>query len=163
VSSVSRFATAAAAAGYPLGKSRQATRKSDKDANAAILFLKLCSQQNKQIAPDFSTNSKCVEAQLYWNYEFPETQPVRNALRSPKFLLHSGIVNYWNDQMAKKARPTATKRVKRRAWTRADANDLRKHSRAKTPVAKIAKAMKRTPGALRQQARKMGMPLGHRR
>jgi hypothetical protein len=30
-------------------------------------------------------------------------------------------------------------------------------------VAKISKAMKRTPGALRQQARKMGMPLGHRR
>jgi hypothetical protein len=57
----------------------------------------------------------------------------------------------------------AKKRVKRRAWSRTDAADLRKHSRAKTSVAKISKAMKRTPGALRQQARKMGMPLGHRR
>jgi hypothetical protein len=70
--------------------------------------------------------------------------------------------------MAKKAKVTAkkattSKRVKRRAWTSTDEKELRKHSRAKTPVARISKAMKRTAGALRQQARKMEMPLGHRR
>jgi hypothetical protein len=68
-----------------------------------------------------------------------------------------------NNHMAKKAKPAAKKRVKRRSWTRADEKELRKHSRAKTPVAKISKMMKRTAGALRQQARKMEMPLGHRR
>jgi hypothetical protein len=72
-------------------------------------------------------------------------------------------LKYWYNHMARKAKPMAKKRVKRRAWTRTDTAELRKHSRAKTAVAKISKAMKRTAGALRQQARKMGMPLGHRR
>jgi hypothetical protein len=40
---------------------------------------------------------------------------------------------------------------------------LRKHSKAKTPVAKIAKQMKRTVGALRQMAIKMRIGLGHQR
>jgi hypothetical protein len=41
--------------------------------------------------------------------------------------------------------------------------ELRKHSKAKTPLKKIAKAMKRTEGALRQQAMKLGLGLGHQR
>jgi hypothetical protein len=41
--------------------------------------------------------------------------------------------------------------------------ELRKHSKAKTPIAKISKQMKRTIGALRQQALKLGIGLGHRR
>ena len=41
--------------------------------------------------------------------------------------------------------------------------ELKMHSRAKTPVAKIAKAMKRTVGALRQKAFQLGMSLGHQR
>ena len=58
--------------------------------------------------------------------------------------------------MAKKAK-------KRVAWTKAHHAELRKHSKAKTPVAKISKIMKRTAGALRQVAIKLGIPLGHRR
>ena len=49
------------------------------------------------------------------------------------------------------------------AWTKAMQTELRKHSKAKTPVAKIAKQMKRTVGALRQMAIKMGIGLGHQR
>jgi ABC-type glycerol-3-phosphate transport system permease component len=37
------------------------------------------------------------------------------------------------------------------------------NSKAKTPIAKISKQMKRTIGALRQQALKPGIGLGHRR
>ena len=55
------------------------------------------------------------------------------------------------------------RRVKRKAWTKADARELKVHSKAKTPVAKISKTMKRTVGALRQQALKLRLPLGHRR
>ncbi len=55
------------------------------------------------------------------------------------------------------------KKIKRRPWTKADVNTLRKHSRAKTPVKKISKAMKRTVGALRRQAGKLGLRIGHRR
>ncbi|HEX9586317.1 MAG TPA: hypothetical protein VN831_23590 [Bradyrhizobium sp.] len=61
--------------------------------------------------------------------------------------------------MAKKAKKT----VLRREYTRADVKELRAHSKAKTPVAKIAKLTKRTEGSLRQKALKLGIRLGHRR
>jgi hypothetical protein len=54
------------------------------------------------------------------------------------------------------------KRVARLPWTKADDKELRGHSQAKTPVVKIAKQMKRTIGALRQRAMKLGITLGHR-
>jgi hypothetical protein len=55
------------------------------------------------------------------------------------------------------------KSTKRRAWSNKDHTELRRHSKAKTPVTAISRAMKRTVGALRQQARKLGLPVGHRR
>jgi hypothetical protein len=55
------------------------------------------------------------------------------------------------------------KKAKRVAWTAAVKKELKQYSKAKMPVAKISKVMKRTAGALRQQAQKMGIPLGHRR
>jgi hypothetical protein len=62
---------------------------------------------------------------------------------------------------------TKTKRAKEkrtlRSWTKIEYRELKAHSKSKTPVAKISKAMKRTVGALRQQALKLGIPLGHRR
>jgi hypothetical protein len=53
--------------------------------------------------------------------------------------------------------------AKRIPWTKAHEKELRGHSRNKTPVEKIARAMKRTAGALRQKAFSMGLPLGHYR
>jgi hypothetical protein len=61
--------------------------------------------------------------------------------------------------MAKKTK----RQSKRVAWTRTDHAELRKHSKSKTPVVRIAKLMKRTVGALRIQANKLGIGLGHRR
>jgi hypothetical protein len=55
------------------------------------------------------------------------------------------------------------KRVVRRDWTRAEVKQLRQHSRDKTRVKSISRALRRTPGALRQKARALGIPLGHRR
>jgi hypothetical protein len=55
------------------------------------------------------------------------------------------------------------KKIMRREYTRADVKELRAHSKAKTPVAKIAKLTKRTVGSLRQKAGKLGIALGHRR
>jgi hypothetical protein len=60
--------------------------------------------------------------------------------------------------MAKK-----TKRRMRREWTKEDLRDIKGHSRARTPVAKMSKLMKRTVGALRQKALHLGLSLGHRR
>src|SRR6185295_20597 len=62
------------------------------------------------------------------------------------------------DFMAKKAKAKKAKRV---AWSRAHHAELRKHSKNRTPVSKISKLMKRTVGALRQQALKLGIGLGH--
>ena len=64
--------------------------------------------------------------------------------------------------MAKKTK-SKVKKAKRVAWTKSHYAELRKHSKLRTPVSKISKLMKRTMGALRQQAIKLGIPLGHRR
>ena len=61
--------------------------------------------------------------------------------------------------MPKKAKKT----VVRREYTKADVKELHAHSKAKTPVVKIAKLTKRSVGSLRQKALKLGIRLGHRR
>ena len=61
--------------------------------------------------------------------------------------------------MPKKAKKT----VVRREYTKADVKELRAHSKAKTPVDKIAKLTKRSVGSLRQKALKLGFGLGHQR
>ena len=61
--------------------------------------------------------------------------------------------------MARKAR----KQTKRQAWTKQQVSELRKHSREKSPVSKIAKLFKRSVGAIRQKALSLGLPIGHRR
>jgi hypothetical protein len=58
---------------------------------------------------------------------------------------------------AKKRKPN------RKPYTSADLKLLRQHSKARTPVAKIAKSMKRSEGSLRQKALKLGIGLGHQR
>ena len=70
--------------------------------------------------------------------------------------------------MAKKTKKTTKKSAKkakatRRAYSKADIKDLRAHSKARTPVDKIAKLTKRTVGSLRQKALKLGIGLGHQR
>ena len=60
--------------------------------------------------------------------------------------------------MAKKAK--ARTRV---LYTKDDVRKLKAHSRARTPLKKIAKEMKRTEGSLRQKALHLGIGLGHQR
>jgi hypothetical protein len=51
------------------------------------------------------------------------------------------------------------KTLARNPWTK-EVRELKAHSKARTPV---AKAMKRTEGAVRQKAKTIGIGLGHRR
>jgi hypothetical protein len=51
----------------------------------------------------------------------------------------------------------------RSPWTKDDLRALKAHSKAKTPVVKVAKTLKRTEGAVRQKAKTIGIGLGHRR
>jgi hypothetical protein len=58
---------------------------------------------------------------------------------------------------------TTKKATKRARWSKGDNRALKAHSKTRTPVIKISKQMKRTIGALRQQAFKLGIGLGHQR
>jgi len=51
----------------------------------------------------------------------------------------------------------------RSPWTEEDVRELKAHSKARTPVSKVAKALKRTEGAIRQKALAIGLGIGHRR
>jgi hypothetical protein len=57
----------------------------------------------------------------------------------------------------------AKKKTVRKPFTKDDVKALKAHSKAKTPLAKIAKQMKRTEGSLRQKALILGIGLGHMR
>jgi len=52
---------------------------------------------------------------------------------------------------------------KRKEYTKDDIKLLKTHSKARTPVARISKLMKRSEGSLRQKARSLGIGLGHQR
>jgi hypothetical protein len=54
------------------------------------------------------------------------------------------------------------KRVIRRAWTKDDVRSMKTMAKAKSGVAKIAKALKRTPGATTVMAAKLGVSLSTR-
>jgi hypothetical protein len=58
---------------------------------------------------------------------------------------------------------TARKNAKRKPWNKDEVRTLKAYSKAKTPVVKISREMKRTIGALRQQALRLGIGLGHQR
>jgi hypothetical protein len=51
----------------------------------------------------------------------------------------------------------------RNPWTKEDLRQLKAHSKTRTPVVEVAKAMRRTEAAVRQKAKTIGVGLGHRR
>jgi hypothetical protein len=59
--------------------------------------------------------------------------------------------------MAKKKTPGRT------PWTKEGVRALRAHSKSKASAAEVAKALKRTEGAVRQKAKTIGIGLDHRR
>ena len=61
------------------------------------------------------------------------------------------------------AKTSKKKTTKRQAWTKALVADLRKYSKDRVPVAKIAKLTNRTVGAIRAKGFLVGIPLGHQR
>jgi hypothetical protein len=63
---------------------------------------------------------------------------------------------------AKTVKATTARRVIK-PWTKEDVRTLKAHSKARTPVTKVSKVMKRTVGVLRRRARILGVGLGHRR
>ena len=69
-------------------------------------------------------------------------------------------------KMARKTNARAAKsksRVTRESWSKEDLAELKKHSKSRSRVDAIAKAMGRSEGALRQKAYSLDLPLGHRR
>ena len=68
-----------------------------------------------------------------------------------------------NAKIVKAAKPAKSARRAVKPWTTEDVRTLGAHSKARTPVAKVSKVMKRTVGALRRRAGILGLGLGHRR
>ena len=64
---------------------------------------------------------------------------------------------------ANELKRSTNKKKTRREWTAADLRSLKKHSKDRTPVAKVSKEMKRTVAALRVKASQLGFGLGHQR
>jgi hypothetical protein len=60
---------------------------------------------------------------------------------------------------------TAPKSARRviKPWSKEDIRSLKAHSKARTPVEKVSKEMKRTVGALRRRAGILGIGLGANR
>lgn len=79
-------------------------------------------------------------------------------LASPTVL--STVLNFRGEHKVAKAKK---KKRTRNPYTADDIKLLKQHSKAKTPVAKIAKQMKRSEGSLRQKALALGIGLGHQR
>ena len=94
-----------------------------------------------------------------------------NRAVSPSMFLAVVMKMHWRDRCAVLgSRPPKTleplfmaKNAKRREWTKDDVRGLKTLARQKTPVAKIAKSLKRTPGATRQKAFSLGVSLNTRR
>jgi hypothetical protein len=61
------------------------------------------------------------------------------------------------------AKKTTKKKAIRKIYTASDIKLLKTHSKARTPVSKLTKLMKRSEGSLRQKALKLGIGLGHQR
>ena len=55
-----------------------------------------------------------------------------------------------------------TKRIVRRAWTKEDVRQMKAMAKAKAGVKKIARKLKRTPGATAVMAAKLGISLSMR-
>lgn len=68
-----------------------------------------------------------------------------------------------NSKSVATAKPAKPSRRVIKPWTKEDVRTLKTHSKARTPVTKVSKVMKRTVAALRRRAGLLGVGLGHRR
>ena len=57
----------------------------------------------------------------------------------------------------------AKRAAKRNLWSKEHVSALRSYSKARTPVSKIAKEMRRSESAVRQKATSIGISVGHQR
>jgi hypothetical protein len=74
-----------------------------------------------------------------------------------------GIKPPFQSQEIEVAKKTTKKKAIRKTYTASDINLLKAHSKARTPVSKLVKLMKRSEGSLRRKALKGGIGLGHQR
>jgi hypothetical protein len=89
---------------------------------------------------------------------FLARQAVRLALADSENCARKAASQNQEHLVAKKAKKRTV-----RPYTKTEEKELRAHSKAKTPVARISKLTKRSVAALRKKAGEMGFPLGHRR
>lgn len=82
---------------------------------------------------------------------------------SPVHLMKQNGADIYAAPQSARRDQVAKSTSKRKEYTKDDVKVLKAHSRARTPVAKLSKLMKRSEGALRQKALALGIGLGHQR
>ena len=92
------------------------------------------------MVPDYISRQTSIES-LSTSYDDSDIDPFKGGVKA----------------MPKKKTPV------RNPWTKDDIRQLKAHSKTRTPVIDVAKAMKRTEAAVRQKAKTIGIGLGHRR
>ena len=92
------------------------------------------------VVPDYISRQTSIES-LSTSYDDSDIDPFKGGVKA----------------MPKKKTPV------RNPWTKEDLRQLKAHSKTRTPVVEVAKAMKRTEAAVRQKAKTIGVGLGHRR
>ena len=74
-----------------------------------------------------------------------------------------GIKPLFKTRESALAKKNAKNKLARKPYTASDIKMLKAHSKARTPVAKLVKMMKRSEGSLRPKALSLGIGLGHQR
>ena len=62
-----------------------------------------------------------------------------------------------------KARKKPAKKRGYKTWSSDDLKTLRRHSKERTPVTKVARELKRSEPTIRMKAYSLGLSMGHRR
>jgi hypothetical protein len=99
-----------------------------------------------------------IESLIVGLHEDEDVGHAMGTLPISPFVLEARSIKTRRVVVAKKA-----KKAVRREYTKADVKELRAHSKARTPVARIAKLTQRTEASLRNKATNLGISLGHRR
>lgn len=85
----------------------------------------------------------------------------RNWVRS--LTMSASVISTRFESTLENEMQASKRKLVRKEYTASDIKLLKAHSRARTPVSKLSKMMKRSEGSLRQKARVLGIGLGHQR
>ena len=127
--------------------------RSTRNSHQALVHLQArttnCPFMEGEAGPGRATRSVSADDHL-----FASVRLIMNAI-----VVSSRPGSDWRSKWPRKQK----RKINRKEYEASDIKLLKMHSKARTPVSKLAKLMKRSEGSLRQKALKLGIGLGHQR